>query len=172
MLPPYRGLRCDRALWIIIGEQLLLQVMRKELKARKAKFSFVVIIRVDVFIEELTSLLRDHTFVGSIDPELALLQHQTKLYLVNTTALSLEMFYQIMLRDFGNFGMLRLSVSKFICCFTTQARDQSFPSGSIAWFLSFKACYYVLRHVTSKLVYHLNRASRALVDAKNDFFFE
>nr|CAB3263866.1 DNA mismatch repair protein Mlh1-like [Phallusia mammillata] len=59
--------------------------------------------------KDLTDILHDHTFVGCVDPELALIQHKTKLYLANTTKLTREMFYQIVLEDFGNFGMLRLS---------------------------------------------------------------
>ncbi|XP_058035857.1 DNA mismatch repair protein Mlh1 isoform X3 [Ahaetulla prasina] len=57
----------------------------------------------------LQELLRDHSFVGCVSPQWALIQYQTKLYLLNTTKLSQEMFYQILIYDFGNFGVLRLS---------------------------------------------------------------
>ncbi|XP_044310865.1 DNA mismatch repair protein Mlh1 isoform X2 [Varanus komodoensis] len=57
----------------------------------------------------LQEMLRDHSFVGCVSPQWALVQHQTKLYLLNTTKLSQEMFYQILIYDFGNFGVLRLS---------------------------------------------------------------
>ncbi|XP_067326292.1 DNA mismatch repair protein Mlh1 isoform X2 [Anolis sagrei] len=57
----------------------------------------------------LQEMLRDHSFVGCINPQWALAQYQTKLYLLNTTKLSQEMFYQILIYDFGNFGVLRLS---------------------------------------------------------------
>ncbi|KAM3822274.1 DNA mismatch repair protein Mlh1 isoform 2-T2 [Vipera latastei] len=57
----------------------------------------------------LQEMLRDHSFVGSVNPQWALVQYQTKLYLLNTTKLSQEMFYQILIYDFGNFGILRLS---------------------------------------------------------------
>ncbi|XP_053115825.1 DNA mismatch repair protein Mlh1 isoform X2 [Hemicordylus capensis] len=57
----------------------------------------------------LQEMLRDHSFVGCVNPQWALVQYQTKLYLVNTTKLSQEMFYQILIYDFGNFGVLRLS---------------------------------------------------------------
>ncbi|KAL7976830.1 hypothetical protein Chor_008779 [Crotalus horridus] len=57
----------------------------------------------------LQEMLRDHSFVGSVSPQWALVQYQTKLYLLNTTKLSQEMFYQILIYDFGNFGILRLS---------------------------------------------------------------
>ncbi|XP_015667223.1 DNA mismatch repair protein Mlh1 [Protobothrops mucrosquamatus] len=57
----------------------------------------------------LQEMLRDHSFVGSVNPQWALVQYQTKLYLLNTTKLSQEMFYQLLIYDFGNFGILRLS---------------------------------------------------------------
>ncbi|ESP00174.1 hypothetical protein LOTGIDRAFT_141270, partial [Lottia gigantea] len=57
----------------------------------------------------LRELFQNHTFVGCVNEEHALVQHQTKLYLINTTKLSRELFYQIALTDFSNFGILRLS---------------------------------------------------------------
>ncbi|NP_112315.2 DNA mismatch repair protein Mlh1 [Rattus norvegicus] len=59
--------------------------------------------------ETLREMLRNHTFVGCVNPQWALAQHQTKLYLLNTTKLSEELFYQILIYDFANFGVLRLS---------------------------------------------------------------
>ena len=35
----------------------------------------------------LRTLMQNHTFVGCVSPEFALIQHDTKLYLVNTTKL-------------------------------------------------------------------------------------
>ncbi|XP_010009050.1 PREDICTED: DNA mismatch repair protein Mlh1-like, partial [Nestor notabilis] len=57
----------------------------------------------------LQEMLRDHSFVGCVSPQWALAQYQTKLYLLNTTKLSQELFYQILIYDFANFGVLRLS---------------------------------------------------------------
>ncbi|XP_014380585.1 DNA mismatch repair protein Mlh1 isoform X2 [Alligator sinensis] len=57
----------------------------------------------------LQEMLRDHSFVGCVSPQWALAQYQTKLYLLNTTKLSEELFYQILVFDFANFGVLRLS---------------------------------------------------------------
>ncbi|MEE6510449.1 hypothetical protein FKM82_030180 [Ascaphus truei] len=57
----------------------------------------------------LQDMLRNHSFVGCVSPQWALAQYQTKLYLLNTTKLSQELFYQILIYDFGNFGILRLS---------------------------------------------------------------
>ncbi|XP_053456256.1 DNA mismatch repair protein Mlh1 isoform X2 [Nycticebus coucang] len=59
--------------------------------------------------EILREMLRNHSFVGCVNPQWALAQHQTKLYLLNTTKLSEELFYQILIYDFANFGVLRLS---------------------------------------------------------------
>nr|KAF6310840.1 mutL-like protein 1 [Myotis myotis] len=57
----------------------------------------------------LQEMLHNHSFVGCVNPQWALAQHQTKLYLLNTTKLSEELFYQILIYDFANFGVLRLS---------------------------------------------------------------
>ncbi|CAH1790125.1 unnamed protein product [Owenia fusiformis] len=57
----------------------------------------------------LREMFADHIFVGCVNKEHALFQHQTKLYLVNTTKISKEFFYQLLISDFGNFGILRLS---------------------------------------------------------------
>lgn len=57
----------------------------------------------------LQEMLQKHSFVGCVDPQWSLIQHHTKLYLLNTTKLSQELFYQILVYDFGNFGVLRLS---------------------------------------------------------------
>ncbi|XP_071802994.1 DNA mismatch repair protein Mlh1-like isoform X1 [Asterias amurensis] len=57
----------------------------------------------------LREMLRHHTFVGCVNAEFALLQHQTKLYLVNTSKLTRELFYQLMIFDFSNSGIMRLS---------------------------------------------------------------
>ncbi|KAG1950460.1 DNA mismatch repair protein Mlh1 [Pimephales promelas] len=68
----------------------------------------------------LQELLQKHSFVGSVSPQWTLVQHQTKLYLLNTTKLSQQLFYQILIYDFGNFGVLRLSVCyciRFYFCY-------------------------------------------------------
>lgn len=59
----------------------------------------------------LQDMLRNHSFVGCVNPQWALAQYQTKLYLINTTKLSRELFYQILIYDFGNFGIMKLSES-------------------------------------------------------------
>ena len=57
----------------------------------------------------LKNLLEDHKFVGCVNKSLALVQHLTRLYLVNTRKLSQELFYQILIFKFGNFGFIQLS---------------------------------------------------------------
>ncbi|CAG8705201.1 7720_t:CDS:10 [Funneliformis mosseae] len=60
----------------------------------------------------LTELLANHTFVGCVDDSLtlALVQHQTKLYMINYNTLSEELFYQLTLLEFHNFGFIHLSI--------------------------------------------------------------
>ncbi|EIW77203.1 DNA mismatch repair protein MutL [Coniophora puteana RWD-64-598 SS2] len=59
---------------------------------------------------QLTEILEKHTFVGVVDlnQSLSLIQHSTKLYLVNHGALAEELFYQLALRQFGEYGRMRL----------------------------------------------------------------
>ena len=54
-------------------------------------------------------LISSHSFVGNIDREFALIQHNTSLYIANTPVISRQLFYQIILRDFGNFNAIRLN---------------------------------------------------------------
>ncbi|KAI0305308.1 DNA mismatch repair protein MutL [Multifurca ochricompacta] len=59
---------------------------------------------------QLTEVLQKHVFVGVVDlvRELSVVQVSTKLYLVNHGALAEELFYQLGLRQFGNFPRLKL----------------------------------------------------------------
>lgn len=57
---------------------------------------------------ELRRILSELTFVGVVDRKRALIQHDTKMYLCNTASLAAEIFYQILLYDFENFGRIRL----------------------------------------------------------------
>lgn len=54
--------------------------------------------------KELSDVIKQHTLVGAVDAAkgLWLLQHQTRLYMIDATALSEEMFYQITLKRFAN----------------------------------------------------------------------
>ncbi|KAF8548260.1 DNA mismatch repair protein MutL [Imleria badia] len=59
---------------------------------------------------DLTEIIKKHTFVGIVDDYrcLSLIQHATKLYLVNHAALAEEMFYQLALMQFGSYRRLKL----------------------------------------------------------------
>ncbi|KAF8933840.1 DNA mismatch repair protein [Haplosporangium gracile] len=57
----------------------------------------------------LTPIFANHTFVGILDNQRGLIQNELALYLINYEAISEELFYQICLRDFSNFGFIRLS---------------------------------------------------------------
>ncbi|GJJ10468.1 hypothetical protein Clacol_004694 [Clathrus columnatus] len=58
----------------------------------------------------LSEILKAHVFVGVVDLNkcLSLIQHKTSLYIVNHASLAEELFYQLGLRQFGNFGEFRL----------------------------------------------------------------
>eukprot|EP00730_Choanoeca_flexa_P014730 TRINITY_DN6546_c0_g1_i1.p1 TRINITY_DN6546_c0_g1~~TRINITY_DN6546_c0_g1_i1.p1 ORF type:complete len:897 (+),score=246.67 TRINITY_DN6546_c0_g1_i1:3-2693(+) len=53
-------------------------------------------------------ILRRHVYVGCVDVNLSLAQHQRNLYLLKTTELSKELFYQLTLRGFAAFGPIVL----------------------------------------------------------------
>ncbi|PIL27589.1 hypothetical protein GSI_10740 [Ganoderma sinense ZZ0214-1] len=59
---------------------------------------------------QLGEILTKHTFVGVVDAPrcLSLVQHNTRLYLLNHGALAAELFFQLGLRQFGNFSRIRL----------------------------------------------------------------
>lgn len=59
----------------------------------------------------LCEMFQNHTFIGVVDEHrrLAAVQHGVKLYLVDYAVVCFEMFYQIGLSDFANFGHIRLN---------------------------------------------------------------
>ncbi|KAI8580020.1 hypothetical protein K450DRAFT_238976 [Umbelopsis ramanniana AG] len=72
----------------------------------------------------LSDIFADHTFVGVVDDALALIQHQTKLYLVNYSVISEELFYQLVLREFSNFGYINMASAIPIKDFIMVALDE------------------------------------------------
>ncbi|KAF8421227.1 hypothetical protein EV426DRAFT_706855 [Tirmania nivea] len=74
----------------------------------------------------LCEVFRDHTFVGIVDESrrLAAMQHGVKLYLVDYAAVCFELFYQIGLSDFGNFGTIKLDPPLVIRNLVQIAADQ------------------------------------------------
>ncbi|XP_012528513.1 DNA mismatch repair protein Mlh1 isoform X2 [Monomorium pharaonis] len=59
--------------------------------------------------EGLRNILANLTFVGCIDQTSALIQSGVNLYICNTRKLAEELFYEIMLYDFKNFGVIKFS---------------------------------------------------------------
>ena len=59
--------------------------------------------------QTLLEVFQHHTWVGMADSVFGLLQHTTKLYLVNVERVSAELFYQQFLRSFGHFDAIVLS---------------------------------------------------------------
>ncbi|KAJ2511761.1 DNA mismatch repair protein, partial [Coemansia sp. RSA 2049] len=57
---------------------------------------------------ELTRVLSEHTFVGFIDDRKALIQYQTRLYMVDYCKISFHLFYHRCVFDFMNFGRILL----------------------------------------------------------------
>ncbi|GFO28216.1 DNA mismatch repair protein mlh1 [Plakobranchus ocellatus] len=87
-------------------------IKRNKVKRREIKLNSVLELRQEVkddVSDAMRNLLQNHTFVGCVSESHALIQHSTRLYLANTTTLSKELFYQLLLQEFGNFGVLRLS---------------------------------------------------------------
>lgn len=84
-----------------------------EVKESKCDLTSIVQLRGSIMKNihhDLTEIIRNHTFVGIVDDVhcLSLIQHNTKLYLVNHAALAEEMFYQLALMQFSGYKRLRL----------------------------------------------------------------
>ncbi|CAF1075460.1 unnamed protein product, partial [Rotaria magnacalcarata] len=57
---------------------------------------------------DLLNIIRNFVYVGTIDGQSSLIQHDTQLYLVHTRHLFQELFYQLCIYHFGNMGTIRL----------------------------------------------------------------
>ncbi|XP_068625535.1 DNA mismatch repair protein Mlh1 [Battus philenor] len=78
----------------------------------ETKLTSVKQLRVDVESKcstNLREILANLIFIACIDCNQSLIQHSTKLYLCNTTKLTEELFYETLLYDFQNFGLIKLS---------------------------------------------------------------
>ncbi|CAK1594543.1 unnamed protein product [Parnassius mnemosyne] len=78
----------------------------------ETKLTSVKQLRMDVENKcnmNLREILANLIFIACIDCHQSLIQHSTKLYLCNTTKLTEELFYETMLYDFQNFGLIKLS---------------------------------------------------------------
>ena len=58
----------------------------------------------------LRETFRLSTFVGCVSKTHSLIQYQTRLYIINMDNISEEFFYQTILNNFGNCGVISLSV--------------------------------------------------------------
>ncbi|XP_033203372.1 DNA mismatch repair ATPase Mlh1 isoform X1 [Bombus vancouverensis nearcticus] len=79
---------------------------------REVKLTSVLKLRKEVedaCHDGLKHILSELTFVGCIDQSSALVQSGVNLYLCNTQKLAEELFYEIMLYDFANYGVIKFS---------------------------------------------------------------
>ncbi|XP_045486061.1 DNA mismatch repair protein Mlh1 [Pieris rapae] len=80
---------------------------RVETKLTSVKQLRVVI--EDRVSRNLREILANLIFIACIDCHKSLIQHSTKLYLCDTTRISEELFYETILYDFQNFGLIKMS---------------------------------------------------------------
>jgi DNA mismatch repair protein MLH1 len=59
--------------------------------------------------EGINKLMKDHHYVGFVNSNLSLIQHNDKLYVVNVYNVSKELMYQMCLKKFSKFRKIRLS---------------------------------------------------------------
>jgi DNA mismatch repair protein Mlh1 C-terminus len=79
----------------------------------------------------LTRIVREYVFVGHLDESRVLLQHGTKLYVVNVTVLCHDLMYQLALRGFKRHPSIRLADSPPLRDLLTIGLDTQLASGSI-----------------------------------------
>mmetsp|Transcript_22979 Transcript_22979/g.39449 ORF Transcript_22979/g.39449 Transcript_22979/m.39449 type:complete len:830 (+) Transcript_22979:3-2492(+) len=86
---------------------------RKHPRAMKAvRLTSVLHLRAEIESrahQGLADMFKNHTFVGAVDETFALIQHRTKLYLVNARAACKELMYQQAIHRFANFGTIQLT---------------------------------------------------------------
>ncbi|XP_033210233.1 DNA mismatch repair protein Mlh1 [Belonocnema kinseyi] len=79
---------------------------------REVKLKSVLMLRKEVednYHAGLREILSNLTFVGCIDERFSLVQSGVNLYICNTQKLAEELFYEIMLYDFANYGVIKFS---------------------------------------------------------------
>ncbi|XP_055330051.1 DNA mismatch repair protein Mlh1-like [Paramacrobiotus metropolitanus] len=82
-------------------------------KERAREFNYTSLLELRATVEgsmdvELRKVFAEHKFVGCASENTVLIQHGTKMFAVNIRRLSEELFYQLVLFDFGNFGVFKL----------------------------------------------------------------
>ena len=92
-------------------DDLIRSALRSQTLARDLNLKSVNEIKEEIeksTCKETLGILQDMIFVGCLERELAVVQHQTALYLLNTQLLSQELFYQLLVFNLGNFGYFQL----------------------------------------------------------------
>jgi len=77
----------------------------------------------------LKNLLVNHSFLGWVDHRHVLMQHNTYVYKCNMQMLTQQLFYQIALDNFGNFGSIQLDPPASIRDLAKLALDDTTESG-------------------------------------------
>uniref|UniRef100_A0A2S2R9V0 DNA mismatch repair protein Mlh1 n=1 Tax=Sipha flava TaxID=143950 RepID=A0A2S2R9V0_9HEMI len=84
------------------------------IKRREIKLTSVLSLRKEIencCSEVLQTIFQNHKYVGAASPTWSLFQHDTNLYICDSNKVLQEMFYQIMMYEFGNFGVIKFSNS-------------------------------------------------------------
>lgn len=79
---------------------------------REIKLTSILRLRKEIednYHQGLREILSNLVFVGSIDEVSTLIQSGVNLYICNTKKLAEELFYEIMLYDFANYGVIKFS---------------------------------------------------------------
>lgn len=101
----------ERKLESFVSSQSSDQTSNGTKKERKVHLKSVLGLRSEVENElnvDLREIFKEHKFVGCVERKYSLMQHAQELYLVDVYELSRDLFYQIMLYDFGNYGSISL----------------------------------------------------------------
>lgn len=101
--------------------------------------------------EGLDAIIKGHIFVGIVDTVLcqSMLQHQTKLYLVQHAAVAQELFYQLGLRQFGRFSRINLTPPPSLEKLVKLAVDRAHADGTADDNVAAKSDSIVQRVVTT-----------------------
>ncbi|KAJ3325679.1 DNA mismatch repair protein [Boothiomyces sp. JEL0866] len=78
--------------------------------------------------EQLTEVFQDYQFVGCINSQLALIQYQTNLLMVNYHKISRDFFYQVAIYGFSNFGKIVFSSSYSILDNLSGSHNEKFEA--------------------------------------------
>lgn len=98
----------------VVEEKQEEETHRNNYQRREIKLTSVLKMKTKVENEcniAVKDIVSNITYVGTIDPNAVMVQHSTSLYLFRLGVLAEELFYQIMLFDFGNFGAIKFKSS-------------------------------------------------------------